>query len=47
MEDKKPKTHKGKLYLESLLPKLIEGPKQCVFINTANIISVFIITTHF
>ena len=36
MEDKKPKTHKGKLYLESLLPKLIEDPKQCLFINTAN-----------
>ena len=36
MEDKKPKTHKGKLYLESLLPKLIENPKQCLFINTAN-----------
>ncbi len=36
MEDKKAKTHKGKLYLESLLPKLKEDPKQCIFINTAN-----------
>lgn len=38
MEDtelpKKAKTHKGKVYLNSLLPKLIEDPKQCVFINT-------------
>ena len=36
MEERKPKTHKGKLYLESLKPKLIEDPKQCLFINTAN-----------
>ena len=38
MEDielpKKEKTHKGKVYLNSLLLKLIEDPKQCVFINT-------------
>ena len=38
MEDtelpKKAKTHKGKVYLNSLLPKLIEDPKQCLFINT-------------
>ena len=36
MEERKPKTHKGKLYLESLKPKLIEDPKQCLFINTKN-----------
>ena len=36
MEERKPKTHKGKLYLESLKPKVIEDPKQCLFINTAN-----------
>ena len=38
MEDtslpKKAKTHKGKVHLNSLLPKLIEDPKQCVYINT-------------
>ena len=38
MEDtslpKKAKTHKGKMHLNSLLPKLIEDPKQCVYINT-------------
>ena len=32
--EKKAKTHKGKKYLESLLPKLIEDPKQSIFINT-------------
>ena len=36
MEERKPKTHKGKLYLESLKSKVIEDPKQCLFINTAN-----------
>ena len=36
MEERKPKTHKGKIYLESLKPKVIEDPKQCLFINTAN-----------
>jgi len=36
MEERKAKTHKGKLYLESLKPKLIEDPKQCLFINTKN-----------
>ena len=36
MEERKPKTHKGKLYLESLKPKVIEDPKQCLFINTQN-----------
>jgi len=34
--ERKPKTHKGKLYLESLKPKVIEDPKQCLFINTQN-----------
>ncbi len=36
MLERKAKTHKGKLYLESLQPKLIEDPKQCLFINTKN-----------
>ena len=36
MEERKAKTHKGKLYLESLKPKLIEDPKKCLFINTNN-----------
>ena len=38
MEDtslpKKARTHKGKSHLNSLRPKLIEDPKQCVYINT-------------
>ena len=36
MEEGKAKTHKGKLYLESLMPKLVEDPKKCLFINTKN-----------
>ena len=36
MLERKAKTHKGKLYFESLQPKLIEDPKQCLFINTKN-----------
>ena len=36
MEEKKALTHKGKLFLESLMPKMIEDPKQCLFINTKN-----------
>ena len=36
MEERKALTHKGKLYLESLMPKMIEDPKQCLFINTRN-----------
>ena len=36
MEERKALTHKGKLYLESLMPKMIEEPKQCLFINTQN-----------
>ena len=28
------KTQKGKTYLKNILPKLIEDPKQCLFINT-------------
>ena len=36
MEERKAKTHKGKLYLESLKPKLNEDPKECLFINTQN-----------
>jgi hypothetical protein len=34
--DRKAKTHKGKLHLNSLLPKEIEDAKQSVIINTAN-----------
>ena len=36
MEERKATTHKGKLFLESLMPKVIEDPKQCLFINTEN-----------
>jgi ribosome production factor 2 len=36
MLPKKAKTHKGKMYLDSLLPKLVEDPKQALFINTNN-----------
>ena len=34
LEERKAKTHKGKLFLDSKRPKEIEGPKQCLFINT-------------
>jgi hypothetical protein len=34
IEDKKAKTHKGRLYLKAKEPKLVEDPKQCLFINT-------------
>lgn len=30
------KTHKGKLHLQSLLPKEIEDPKHGIFVNSAN-----------
>jgi hypothetical protein len=33
---KKAKTHKGRMYLKSLESKLIEDPKECLFINTDN-----------
>ena len=46
MEDRKPITHKGKLYLESLKPKLIEDPKQCLFINTANSTEIMRMVLH-
>jgi len=32
--DNKPKTHKGKLYLEKRQPKDKEDPKKMIFINT-------------
>jgi len=37
MEDlgRKPKTHKGKLFLESREPKDKESEKKCIFINTS------------
>ena len=36
VETKKAKTHKGRLYLKKFEPKLIENPKECLFINTEN-----------
>jgi hypothetical protein len=33
---KKAKTHKGKVFLESKLPKAVEDPKMSVLINTNN-----------
>lgn len=33
---KKAKTHKGRLHLESKIPKILEGPKECLFLNTDN-----------
>jgi hypothetical protein len=36
IEVKKAKTHKGRLHLQSKIPKVIEGPKECVFLNTHN-----------
>jgi ribosome production factor 2 len=33
---KKAKTHKGRMHLNSLQPKIIEDPKECLFINTDN-----------
>jgi hypothetical protein len=35
-ENKKAKTHKGRIYLDSIKSKLIEDPKECLFINTNN-----------
>ena len=36
LEIKKAKTHKGRLHLETKLPKLIEVPKECLYLNTHN-----------
>ncbi len=36
LEAKKAKTHKGRLFIESRLPQVIEKPKNCLFINTKN-----------
>jgi hypothetical protein len=36
VKHKTAKTHKGKKYLQSKLPKVVEGPKFSLFINTAN-----------
>jgi hypothetical protein len=36
VELKKAKTHKGRLHMESKIPKIIEGPKECLFLNTHN-----------
>ena len=33
-ENKKAKTHKGRLYLESFDAKIVENPKECLFLNT-------------
>ena len=46
MEERKPKTHKGKLYLDSLKPKVIEEPKQCLFINTKNSTEIMRMVLH-
>ena len=46
MEERKPKTHKGKLYLDSLKPKVIEEPKQCLFINTQNSTEIMRMVLH-
>ena len=35
-ENKKAKTHKGRLYLQKLMPKVVEDPKECLFINSDN-----------
>lgn len=34
IEEKKAKTHKGRLYLKQKEAKLEEDPKECLFINT-------------
>jgi hypothetical protein len=36
VEMKKAKTHKGKVFLESRMPKAVEDPKTSVLINTNN-----------
>lgn len=36
IEVKKAKTHKGRLHLQSKIPKVIEGPKESIFLNTHN-----------
>jgi hypothetical protein len=36
MEGRKAKTHKGRKFLESKLPKVHEDPKNSLFINTGN-----------
>lgn len=33
---KKAKTHKGRLHIADTLPKVVEDPKQCAYINTNN-----------
>lgn len=33
---KKAKTHKGRLHIADSLPKVVEDPKQCAYINTSN-----------
>ena len=35
-ENKKAKTHKGRIYLQKLMPKAVEDPKECLFINSDN-----------
>jgi hypothetical protein len=36
VEMKKAKTHKGKVFLESKMPKAVEDPKISVLLNTNN-----------
>ncbi len=36
VENKKAKTHKGRMHLQSLMPKLVEDPKESLFLNSDN-----------
>ena len=36
MENKKAATHKGRLYLKSKMAKLLEDPKDSLFLNSDN-----------
>jgi hypothetical protein len=35
-ENRKAKTHKGRLHQKAIMSKIVEDPKECVFINTHN-----------
>jgi hypothetical protein len=35
-DSRKAKTHKGRIFLNSKLPKVVEDPKEALFINTNN-----------
>ena len=36
VEHKKAKTHKGRLYLKDQMPKIVENPKESLFLNSDN-----------